>query len=606
MMQLIRSNVGKVLVPVIMLFFLGWMVFQIGLDVMGGASGPGELGSVNGKPIGVQAYNDRYNALIQQVQAQGQEVTPELERRTREEAWEQLVNEALLRQELDRRGIGVSDGEILWAARNLPHPMLMQQEIFQTNGQFDLAKYRSFLASPRATPDMFAELEGYYRESLPREKLVRQLTAGRFLSDAELWRAFADRTETATVDYVALPVEKLAPTAPTVSDAEIRAYYEAHRDEYKRPEGARMKVAYVPLTVTEADRQATLQRLMELRSEIAGGADFAEVARRESEDKQSGAQGGDLGSFGHGQMVPAFDSAAFALPVNELSQPVITQFGAHLIQVTARTGEQVTARHILLSFRKSDAALDSIETVLDGVAARAQTEGLAKAAQGVPGVVVRDGVQVTGSAPFIPGVGPAADGLSWAAGAQEDKEAGEGTGISDVLGNDQALYVAQLEEYHTAGQMTLAQATPDIRALLTQRKRVAAAVAAAEKIRAEVAGGRTLEQVAQAHGYTVQRTGPFTRIDQNQVFGQANAAIGAAFGTPIGQVGPVAETPAGIFLIRPVSRTAADRAAFEGQKEIQRLQSQQSLQQDLFVQWLRDARESAKIKDNRATLTRRS
>ncbi|HEY7769918.1 peptidylprolyl isomerase, partial [Longimicrobium sp.] len=342
MMQFIRSNVGKALVFLIIPAFILWMVLEIGMEVMGGAGArSGALGSVNGSAITAQVYNDAYNAMVQQAQQQGTEITPETERAIREQAWDQVVAEILLRQELSRRRIRVTDQEILWAARNLPQPDLARQEIFLTNGQFDLQKYRAFLGSARATPEIFAQLEQYYRESLPRQKLINQLSAGRFLSDAELWRAFQDRSETVTVDYVALPLEKLAPTAPTVSQAEIRRYYDEHRDDFDRPQGARLKVAYLPLTITEADRAGTIRQAQELRQELAGGADFAEVARRESDDTGSAQQGGDLGTFGRGQMVPSFDSAAFSLPVNEISQPVVSQFGVHLIQVQERTGEQV-------------------------------------------------------------------------------------------------------------------------------------------------------------------------------------------------------------------------------------------------------------------------
>jgi peptidyl-prolyl cis-trans isomerase D len=95
-------------------------------------------------------------------------------------------------------------------------------------------------------------------------------------------------------------------------------------------------------------------------------------------------------------------------------------------------------------------------------------------------------------------------------------------------------------------------------------------------------------------------------VDANPVFGQANAAIGAAFGTPVGQVGPVAATPAAVFLVRPAARTQADRRAWEQQKNEQRQQAQGALQQDLFNQWLIDARENADIEDNRAELARRN
>ena len=613
MMQLIRSTAGKILVPVIIVLFLGWMVFEIGMDALGGglAGGSSDVGSVNGHAISAQAYSDRYQALYQQAQAQMGEVTPEMVRQIEEQTWQALVDEVLLQQELRRRGISVSDQEVVWAAKNVPHPQLMQQEIFLTNGQFDINKYRSFLQT-QAPTEMFGELERYYRVDLPQRKLVAQLSAGRYLTDDELWRAFQDRNESATVDYVALDLNRLA-QAPAVSDAEIRRYYDENRDDFRRTESATLKVAYVPLTITEQDREATVARARALRQEIVADADtaaqarrFAEVAARESQDQSNAQMGGSLGTFGRGQMVASFDSAVFALPVGQISEPIVTQFGVHLVRVDARNGDEVTARHILLNNEKSPEEIGRVETQLRAIADRATTEGLAKAAQGQPNVTFREGVQLSASAPMIPGVGPAMDALTWAEEEAEARADGDGDRVSDVLETNDAMYVVELERFTPAGMTPLAEATPSIRAILQNQKRVEAGKAEAEKMLAEIRGGRTLEQVAQQHGLTVQRSGPFTRVDANPVFGQANAAIGAAFGTPIGQVGPVAATPGGVFLIRPVSRTPADRRAWEQQKTAQRQQAQMQLEQDLFGQWLGDARDNAKIQDNRAEVFRRN
>ena len=612
MMQLIRSKAGKILVPVIILLFVGWMVLELGgLLTPGGPSGSLDMGSVNGRAISAQAYSDRYQALYQQAQAQMGEITPEMARQLEEQTWQALVDETLLQQELRRRGIRVSDQEVVWAAKNVPHPQLMQQEIFLTNGNFDITKYRSFLAT-QAPAEMFGELERYYRADLPQRKLVAQLSAGRYLTDAELWRAFQDRNETATVDYVQLDLARLG-QVPAVSAAEIREYYDENRDDFRRTEAASLKVAYIPLTITEQDRQGTVARARELRQEIVADADtaaqarrFAEVAARESADPSNAQQGGLLGTFGRGQMVPAFDSAVFALPVGQVSEPISTQFGVHLVRVDARDGEEVTARHILLNHEKSPEEIGRVEAQLKAIADRAATQGLARAAQGQPGVTVREGVEISASAPMIPGVGPAMDALTWAQEEAEARADGEGDRVSDVLETDDALYLVELERFTPAGLTPLAEATPSIRAIVQNQKRVAAGKAEAEKMLAEIRQGRTLEQVAQARGLSVQRTGPFTRVDANPVFGQANAAIGAAFGTPIGRVGPVAATPAAVFLIRPVSRTAADRRAWEQQKTQQRQQAQQQLEQDLFGQWLSDARENADIEDNRAELARRN
>jgi peptidyl-prolyl cis-trans isomerase D len=604
MMQMIRSTAGKIMVPIIIVLFLGWMVLEIGMEALSGglAGGPQNVGSVNGDPITAVAYNERYNALYQQAQQQG-EVTDEMARRLQDEAWEQLVQETLMRQELERRGIGVSDREILWAARNLPHPGFAQQEIFLTNGRFDIEKYRQFLAGPTAPAEVYAQLESYYRQQLPQEKLGRQLTAGRYLTDAELWRAFQDRTETATVDYVQLDLQKLVPQDPAVSDAEVRRYYEENRDRFKRTEGARLKVAYIPLTINEADRQAAVQRAREVKAEIAGGADFAEMARVHSSDQSNKEQGGDLGTFGRGQMVPAFDSVAFSLPVGQVSDPVVTQFGVHLVKVDSRTGEQVSARHILIPFEKSDTEIERLEQQLERIAQAGLQRGLKAAAAGQPGVTFREGVEVSAANPMIPGVGGAMSALNWAQEESGNRSAGaDPERVSEVLESPEALYLVEMESYHPAGETPLAEATPAIRQQLVYDKRREAGRAEAEKMVTEIRGGRTLEQVAQARGLTVQRAGPFTRVEANPVLGQANAAVGAAFGTPIGQVGPPAVTPAGVFLVRPVSRTAADRRQYEQQKATLRTQAMSQMRQDLLGQWMTNVRSEAKIKDNRARL----
>jgi len=271
----------------------------------------------------------------------------------------------------------------------------------------------------------------------------------------------------------------------------------------------------------------------------------------------------------------------------------------HLVKVDARSGDQVSARHILLRFEKRDEDVERLEDQLEAIRTRGVEQGLARAARGQPGVTFREGVQLSANAPMIPGVGPAMDALTWAEEENAARADDAGERVSDVLETTEALYLVELQNFHPAGITPLAEATPSIRAILENQKRVAAGKAEAEKMLAEIRGGRTLEQVAQARGLSVQRTGPFTRVDQNPVFGQANAAIGAAFGTPVGRVGPVAATPGGVFLIRPAARTQANRQAWEQQKVQQRDQSMAALQQDLYGQWLANVRRDAKIKDNR-------
>lgn len=126
-------------------------------------------------------------------------------------------------------------------------------------------------------------------------------------------------------------------------DAMLHAYYDSHKADWEevkarhiliRFQGSKMPLAEGKKDLTEAE---ALAKITDLRAKIVAGADFAEVAKENSDDKGSGANGGDLGAFGRGQMVPEFDKEAFLLPAGQISQPVKTQFGYHIIKVESHT-----------------------------------------------------------------------------------------------------------------------------------------------------------------------------------------------------------------------------------------------------------------------------
>jgi peptidyl-prolyl cis-trans isomerase C len=127
------------------------------------------------------------------------------------------------------------------------------------------------------------------------------------------------------------------------TDLDLRAYYDGHKGEFEDAQGShiliRFKGSGVPLKPNEKDltEAEALAKAQDIRKQILAGADFATLAKAESDDVGSAAKGGDLGKFRHGQMVPAFDQAAFSLPIGQLSEPVKSQFGYHIIKITART-----------------------------------------------------------------------------------------------------------------------------------------------------------------------------------------------------------------------------------------------------------------------------
>jgi len=129
------------------------------------------------------------------------------------------------------------------------------------------------------------------------------------------------------------------------TDLDLRAYYDAHKDEFEEAKGShiliRFKGSKVPLKPNEKDltEPEALAKAQDLRAKIVAGADFATLAKTESDDAGSAVKGGDLGAFRHGQMVPPFDKAAFSAPIGEVTEPVRTDFGYHIIKISSRAAK---------------------------------------------------------------------------------------------------------------------------------------------------------------------------------------------------------------------------------------------------------------------------
>lgn len=132
----------------------------------------------------------------------------------------------------------------------------------------------------------------------------------------------------------------VGPIKPT--DQELLAYLEQHRDKYDTPEQVRARhiLIRVPENASEVEIAQAKKQLEDIKKEIENGADFAELAKKHSQDPGSAQNGGDLGWFTRGQMVPEFEDAAFALEPGQISDPVRTQFGFHLIKVEEKKPAQ--------------------------------------------------------------------------------------------------------------------------------------------------------------------------------------------------------------------------------------------------------------------------
>ena len=161
---------------------------------------------------------------------------------------------------------------------------------------------------------------------------------------------------------------------------------------------------------------------------------------------------------------------------------------------------------------------------------------------------------------------------------------------SDLIDGQDAYYVALLDSLQPGGKATLASEHDDIKQDLMRQKKLDLLMPRAQKISAAVAKGVTLEAAAKAAGLTVEQTPEFARTTTVPGLGQATQAVGAAFGLPEGAVSQPIKSDNGVFVIRVDDRVAADRAAWEKQKDDQRGRVLQGMRQQRVQQFLASRR----------------
>lgn len=425
---------------------------------------------VNGHEIMYRDYMSRVQSQIQQQQQQGgQALTEDDQRRIENSVFDQMVSDVLLNDEYRRRGIVVTDDEVREFARYAPPPWITSAPELQTNGQFDMQKYQRLLASPQAREGgLLLQLEDYYRSEIPREKLFDEISSGVYVTDAELWRAWRDQHDSAQVSYVGFVPSPDAAAGKNISDNDLRSYFDQHKSEFEGPGRARLSVVMLPRVVTAADTAAAKRLTDSLRTVIVSGkAKFEDVAKSQSADSASAVNGGDLGKGGKGRFVPEFEKAAYALPVGEVSQPVLSPFGFHLIRVDSKKGDTISVRHILIRITPSDTETTRIDREADAISKEAaqseqgsKLDSVAKQYHlPIYHIDAFENQPATLDTRTIPSVS------AWAFGGTA--KPGE---TSDLYDDDNGYYLARLDSLHAGGEPTFESVKNEVRARVAAQR----------------------------------------------------------------------------------------------------------------------------------------
>lgn len=598
-MRTMRENT-KWIMLLLTVAFVGWLVFdwvQSGTG-QGTAANP-TVAVVNGEEIRYAEWNRFLQRQREQARQQVEgSLSDEQRHQAEERAWDQLIEQRLIEQELEGLGLEATEAEIRQAFRTSPPPSLRNRAEFQTDGQFDLQKYRQFFASGNVDPRLLLQIEQYYRQTIPRMKLQRLMAQEVSLSESDLWSVFRRRNASARTRFVALrPGEVVGDTSVEIGEEEVRSYYEEHREEFSRPATAVVDVVSLDATPSSEDSARARARIDSLHRVVREGeSSFPELVDELASGSGGGLRASEMGPVGPQDLVGPLREAVFSAPVGELTGPVATPSGLHLLQVTEREGEEASFRHVLVPIRLSMEGEDRIFArmdTLEGIALRSSLEAAADSL----GLEVRDDVQLEEGSSFVPGAGALGVAVSWA--HSSDTEVG---GLSQFFENASGFHLLELEERRSSGVRPLDEVADRIRARL-QRRALAqrARSELQELVRTMRREGLGLDSLAAERGWEVRTTEEaFQPGSSVPGLGGGTPAVGAAFGMEPGEVaGPFDAADGRLAVLELLERSEPDRQAFRQALPRLRRELLQERRQSHVQQWIQALREEATIRDLR-------
>lgn len=496
--------------------------------------------------ISQQQFQDRMNQIRQQQMAeQGDHFDgsafekPENKRRI----LDAMIDQQLLLKANDDLGMRVSDEALRDAIASVP--------AFQVDGKFDPDTYRTLLAANRMTPEGFEQQQ---RASMATSLLPDAIGASAIVTGADLDRFLDLRLQRRDLSYFVLA--RPAPADDKVSDDEIAAYYKSHQADFMQPEQVSLKYVEVddadlkldaqpsedelkkryedeksrfvqpeqrlvshilidvPKNATPDQQKAALAKAEKIASE-ATPADFADLAKKDSDDLGSKSQGGNLGWLQKGMTNAAFDAALFAMNKGDISKPVLSPEGYHIIYLRdVHSGDAKPFAEVRDELAKEAAQADR-ERKFNEVAGKLadlsyQTPGSLDTAAKTLGLPIKD----TGLFSRAGGSGIAADAKVIAAAFSDDVLAqGNNSGLIN-LGKDTAV-VVRVDKHEPKAVRPLADVKDAIHKKIVDDRVAAAGRKQADDLLARLRKGEDLQTVAKSAGATVESASEALRMPQS-------------------------------------------------------------------------------------------
>lgn len=594
-MKQMRENTKIVLWVVVVAFLI--TIFAVwGLDLQSTSSHHEKnlVGRVNGVSVTPQMYNTIYTQMAQQVRSQSGDITAAQQEMIRDQAWENIVSNIITGEQVKKLGITVSDEEVLNFLKTSP-PQEVQQYFKDKSGNFDYAAYQAALNNPDAD---WTAVEALARERIPIVKLNHYLMSQVHVSATEVRQAFAEQNTKLVARYVQFPLdaEDLAGYAP--SDAEVKAYYDAHQDMFKDVERAVVEFVRIPIEPTKEDKDALIEMANGIRKTETTPDQFKSDIETYSE-AQTSKVGGETGLLGKTQRDPAVIAAADALKPGEISQPIVTADGVYIVQLIEKkkdkTEDKYNLRELFMKLSPSAATQDTLSAK-----ARAVQES-ASASNDFAAAAKEHGLEVSTSQPFaegfpIPGLGyfPAVSRFAFAS---------KPGAISAVISDDKNYVVCRLKERTPAAMRPVDQVADGIKQTLIHDRRVAQVMHKADGfVQSASAMGASFDNAAAKYGFKVAKTDSFT-VAQPPAGMAPNSAFGrAALALELNAVSKPVESGNAVYVLTVVGRRDPTQAEFNAKGGPVRDQVYRQKVQEYVAYWYGSVKDQSKIEDLRGNM----
>jgi len=585
-----------IILGILILAFLATILFSWGMGYSGAESDQHLVAKINGQDITydqfINAYNQESSAYRER---SGQELTEATRQRLRDQVWENMVNEILVQQAINKMKITVQDAELFHFLETNPPEFLQTQEVFQTDGRFDYQKYLEALHNPQGNE--WLQVEQIYSDVLRRQKLQNQIISSAVVSPDEVKEAFSDENVKYEIEALSIPINPPRSQAPEITEDAISKYYQANKNEkYAVPEKRTLQYVSWMKTPSREDTVLVLNELEEIAFRLTEGELFEDLARIYSVDG-SAANGGDLDFFARGQMVKPFEDAAFTAEIGAVIGPVETQFGFHLIKVTDKKTEEgqekVRASHILLKVETGPNTIDQLMGNARLFSYDAEDQGYEKAllSYNLKADTTKGGIDK--SSIFFPGVGYVSELSRWAF----SSKAGS---ISQIIETDNAIIVAQLLSVTPPSIRPLEEVKAAIERELQRQEREKIAMELAESLYAKAQEGTALKSLQiDSIGVKLQRHSDFTINTAPGSFRNNKAFAATIREMNLNKISRPIKSSRDFSIIQLRMRGKFDETKFGVEKESKYEQLLTQKQNQLITEWMQATRDAAKIEDFR-------